>query len=428
MTEGGSGLIPPLVLGLALCGAAARAADAPGPARLREWRDRLAAHLEQGILAFWLRHGPDEARGGFHGGLDRTGTPNPEADRSLVQLSRILWTFSAAYRWKADPAYARAADRAFAHLTGRFWDRRHGGWWWSVGADGRPKDRHKHLYGQSFALYGLAEYGRTFRNARALELARGTFRRLDRVAHDARHGGYREAWTEDWKPAAEHPIGPVGLKTANTHLHLLESFTVLLEAAGSPPVRARLEELRRICVTALVHPDGWTREFFEDDWTPKGDGTTSYGHDIELAWLLGAADAALGRRPDDPDTTAVRRALAAHTLQHGYDRTRGGIFERGPAGGAATVRSKTWWAQAEALVGFLDAYQLTRDPAYWSAFERTAEFCLTTVADREHGEWFPQLDASGRVEATWKASPWKGPYHNGRACLEVVRRLERLGS
>ena len=54
------------------------------------------------------------------------------------------------------------------------------------------------------------------------------------------------------------------------------------------------------------------------------------------------------------------------------------------------------------------------------------------MIDHEHGEWFAELERDGTprvgpplgdAEGEVKIGPWKCPYHNGRACLEVMRRI-----
>jgi len=175
----------------------------------------------------------------------------------------------------------------------------------------------------------------------------------------------------------------------------------------------------------MVDPAGYAYEFFAPDWTPQTHDA-SYGHDVELAWLMRDTGAATGASPDDPAFGAFARRLVDHALAHGFDAARGGFYERGPGGQPATVLSKTWWAQAEGLVGLLDIYQLTKDEKYFTAFERTAAFVLDHVADREYGDWYPGFKADGSLDGTTKASEWKDPYHQTRACLEVVRRLDDL--
>ncbi|MEK7476251.1 MAG: AGE family epimerase/isomerase [Candidatus Coatesbacteria bacterium] len=399
----------------------------PTRSRLLGWRDRFEAHLRKDILGFWIRHGL-QGRDGFQGAVDRFGDPKPESRRSLVLTARILWTFSAAARRFHDDKYSAVAHRALRVLMTRFHDRRYGGWYWATGAGGRVQDPNKYLYGLSYAIYGLAEYGMMARDRPALALALREFRRLDAVAHDRARGGYHEAFTRGWAPVLGHyPIGPATQRSANTHLHLLEAYTTLLRATGDAKVRDRLAELRALFFTRFANPAGYTHEFMTADWRPLT-FESSYGHDIELGWLLQEATIALGEPADDATTVRVAREQVDHALRFGYNRPLGGFFERGPAMGRATKRSMNWWSQAEGLVALLALYATTRDARYFRAFERTAGLVLGRLADREYGEWYGYLDERGRPTRTMKITPWKCPYHNGRACLEIMRRTEALAA
>ena len=54
-------------------------------------------------------------------------------------------------------------------------------------------------------------------------------------------------------------------------------------------------------------------------------------------------------------------------------------------------------------------------------------FIKENVVDkRDDGEWFSCVDQDGKPN--WgepMVEPWKCPYHNGRMCMEIIRRTER---
>ena len=251
-------------------------------------QDRYLRHLTDGIMAFWIKHGLDLRNGGFYGGLDRKGNPLSSLPKGLVQHARFLWSFSAAYRLDPQPAYHDMADRSFNFLQERFYDPARLGWYYLVSAEGLPLNKQKHLYGQSFAIYGLSEYFLAFGNEEALGLALETFGVIDKFGHDSQWRGYRESFSEKWSPIPQHPdYGVSGdQRTMNTHLHLLESFTNLYRASKDATVKNRLEELIDLCANTIADPKrGCAFQFFEHDWTPLP-SPVSYGHDIELSWLL----------------------------------------------------------------------------------------------------------------------------------------------
>jgi mannobiose 2-epimerase len=148
----------------------------------------------------------------------------------------------------------------------------------------------------------------------------------------------------------------------------------------------------------------------------------SYGHDIEGSWLLWEAaeaqsDAALLAQIRTP---VVRLAEAVY--REGLDDDGSVFYEGSPQG--LVDPSKAWWVQAEAMVGFYNAYQLSGRAHFAGADRRCWFYIQAQLVDRTHGAWFKQLHRDGTPDhATYKAGPWVGPYHDGRACLQMITRL-----
>jgi len=390
------------------------------------FRDSVEDELRGNILPFWLEHVPHPERDGFHGAVGRDGRPLERAPRAALMTSRILWTFSAAYRMYGADEYRAMAERAARDLERNFRDQEHGGYFWSLTPAGAPLNDGKHLYGQAFAMYALAEYHRAtgdpLARARALEL----FDLVERHAADRVNGGYLESFTRDWRPVPAgqpSPIGPPELKSQNTHLHLMEAFASLLRATDEPRVRAAQRDLITLVLDRIVDPrSAHLGLFFAAVWTPRS-SEISYGHDIEFAWLVTEAATELG------DTALIERArplavrVAEVTLEEGVMED-GGIPYEANAEGRPTMPHREWWVPAEAAVGFLNAYQLSGDERFLSAARQQWDYIQRHFVDREHGEWFHSVSADGRVAMNHpKADAWKCPYHNGRACMELVRRL-----
>ena len=395
-------------------------------AKVIERKDTYLRHLADGIMAFWIEHGLDSRHGGFYGGLDRKGNPIPSLPKGLVQNARFLWSFSAAYRLDPQPAYHDMADRSFSFLQEHFYDPARLGWYYLVSAEGLPLNKEKHLYGQSFAIYGLSEYSLAFGSEEALGLALETFGVVDKFGHDSQWRGYRESFSEEWNPIPQHPdYGVSGdRKTMNTHIHLLESFTNLYRASKDATVKNRLEELIDLCANTITDTKrGCAFQFFEHDWTPLP-SPVSYGHDIELSWLLTEAGDLCGI--SDMGSIHERSlSLARGVARNGLDRENGGVFYEGDERGRATGKQKVWWVQAEALVGFLNAYALSGDESFIDAFVNVEEWVFARQFDREYGEWHQEITPEGKCSGE-KGSLWKTPYHTARTCIELARRLNRL--
>jgi mannobiose 2-epimerase len=396
----------------------------PGP----DWPAEFQNVLQQNILKFWIDHAIDRESGGMIGWLDRQGNPIPPGTKSLVQQARVVWTFSAAYERIPQPEYKEAATHTLKFLREKMWDAKHGGFYWLVDRDGHVVDDQKHLYGESFAIYALAEYARAFNDADARREALSLFQLIDQKAHDITNGGYFEAFSTDWNLQIKNQmaIDLPGRKSMNTHIHLLESLTTLYKTTGNRQVRSRLEELLDICMNKILDPrQGYLRLYFNNDWKPaENSDISSYGHEIELSWLITESAEALGRS-EFPSVKRATLALVTHALRDGFNRDSGGLYYEGPAQGPAKDKKMSWWVEAETLVGLLNAYQLTGQQEYRRRFEQQADYVLTHFVDSEYGEWFNQIEPDGKITGN-KADAWKGPYHAGRACLEVMQRLESL--
>ena len=399
---------------------------------LPELRRRAEAELVQDILPFWVRHAFDPATGYLTGVLTNDLRRLDDVPRHVVICARLLWTYGAAVRYEPRPEWLETGRRAFALLTGPFWDAQHGGVYWSLDPDGRVLSDRKQIYAQAFAIYGLAEWYAATGDATALARARALFELVEQHAAEPKHGGYFEARGAAWDELADQRLSARDLnvpKSMNTLLHVLEAYTTLLRVWPDPGLRGRLKALLTDMLDHVVTTTPHTRceLFFDLEWRPQSP-TISYGHDIEASWLLWEAAEALGDSALCVRTRRVALDMAAGVLAHGCD-TDGSIFYEGRAD-RITIPEKHWWPQAEAVVGFLNAHALDGGEAWLEAAGRAWQFIEDHVIDRKHGEWFAELDRSGQPVGEYperagscKIGPWKCPYHNARACLEIMRRV-----
>ena len=419
------------VAGAARLGAADPVPVAPaapaGPAVLHAVLSGVEHELRTDILPYWRDHAPDPATGGFVGLVANDGTVRPGVPRGALLSARILWTFSAAFERTRNPADLALARRAAADLRDHFQDAQDQGLFWSITAGGQPLATGKILYVQAFGIYGLSEFYRATGERPALDRAIALYRLVEARCRDREHGGYYEEFTRDWRlqPDLHRSVmGSEALKSQNTHLHVLEAYTNLYRVWPDPGLRRDLRDLVEVMLTRIVDPaNHHLRLFLDADWTPRSD-TISFGHDIEASRLLPEAAEALG----DPALLAQARAealqMARATLAEGVDRDGGLLSEAGPGG--LTNTNKEWWQQAEALTGFLAAYQLSGDPRYLEASLRAWAFIDAHQIDHAHGEWYRLLARDDSVISQDKLSLWKCPYHNGRACMEMADRLRQL--
>ena len=397
--------------------------------RLAGYGERIESELRQNILPFWLEHARDRERGGFFGQFDDGTGLIKEAPRGALLTARILWTFSAAYRRYPEPKYLEMARCAYDDLLTRFWDKDAGGLFWSITANGEPLDPRKIVYVQSFGIYSLSEYHLATGDREPLDRAIELYRTLERQTHDREHRGYFEEFSREWKKLQgrgprESAMGSRGQKSQNTHLHLLEAYTNLLRAWSDPLLKASLTELVEVMLTKVLDPSTHHLHlFFNEDWSPSSH-EFSYGHDIEFSWLITEATDVLANPTLAARAKQAAVSIAEVILKEGVE-PGGGVAAEGGLHGV-TNAFKEWWTQAEAAVGFANAFQLSGTPAYLDASLKTWDYIDQHLIDKTDGEWFIGRSGDGTVPAPVKISFWKCPYHNGRACLELIHRLRAI--
>lgn len=391
----------------------------------QDFQRRLRGELLENILPFWGEKMPDPIHGGFYGAMTNDLRPLNDTLRSAVLCSRILWSFSAAYHQFPRPELLETARRAFDALTRVFWDPQFGGLYWSVDRFGQPVESRKQVYAQAFGIYALSEYSQACGQPESLAWARRLFALLEASPHDRQYSGYVEGCDRHWQVLADSRLSekePYCRKSMNTLLHVMEAYTNLLRTWRDPQLEACLRELLEIFLHQVIDPvDAHLRLFFDDDWTVFP-GPLSYGHEIEASWLLVEAAETLG----DPALQASARqsalALAERVYEQGRDQD-GSIFYEGSPDGIENDE-KHWWVQAEGVVGFYNAFQLSGQAHYAEAAWQCWMFIENYLVDRVHGEWFKVTDRLGRPELDRvKAGPWECPYHHSRTALEMIRRL-----
>lgn len=388
--------------------------------RLAKDRNRLQneirEELVQNILPYYTQYAVDKVNGGFYGRISNRNQAEINAPKGVVQHARLLWTYAHAYRHLEDGRYRQMAAHAYQFLLDHFFDENNGGFYWLVDVRGRPLQTEKFIYGQAFVIYGLSEYHLATGDPDSLEAAVALFHLLERRAWDSDYGGYFEVYTADWQRihanVDQYP-GPAA-KTMNTHLHMLEAYTNLLRASQGTLVATSLHRLIRLHMDRIIdQAAGHLRLHLRADWQQLHDGY-SPGHDIEASWLLWEAAELLGDVELMAQLRPVVLKMADVTLSKGVASDGGVLDEHG---------EKHWWAQAEALVGFFNAYQLTDETRYLTAVYNIWQYIQQWIVDKQDGEWIWGRDAQNSSIMPDKINLWKTPYHNSRACFELLNRL-----
>ncbi len=400
------------------------------------------AMLRNDVLAVWFPRSLDRKNGGFYSNFSRDWQPSKSEGKFSVFQGRMTWIAAQTVMHRPDlkNQYLPIAEHGFEYLSNVLWDKQYGGFYWGLDDKGDIDPKYtdgKELYGISFGMYGAAAaYGATH-DPRALELAQKAFRWMDEHAHDSTNGGYFEWLTRDGKvvqgdahagkietvPMAGFPIG---YKSMNTHIHLLESFTQLYAVWKDEMLHKRLEELLTITRDKICVPPGVMNLYFTNEWRPIPDHD-SYGHDIETAYLMLEAEDVLGQG-HDPKTETMAKMLVDHALAYGWDETYGGFYQDGTAFGTPDSRLKEWWVQMEGLNSLLLMHEKygNQTDAYFKAFQRQLEYIRNYQIDSEFHGVYEMVGPEGVPANPNKGHIWKAAYHDGRALLNVTARLQQL--
>jgi cellobiose epimerase len=421
-----------VILACFLC-IGAFAADRPTPEQVKAQAKQCRDILKSSLVDFYLPNCIDKENGGYKENLDRDGNFTLTGEKFLTLQARHVWFFSElALQGIQREKALTAGKEGFRFIYDNMRDAKLGGYFSKVTDKGEPKDTRKHAYLNAFALYAFAHYYAASHDMEALNAARELFGHFEKHFHDAKHGGYIEFFNADWTEVTDAKgggyVGAVGVKTYNTHLHLMEAMAELYRVWRNPQVLARLNELIDINVNTVLYPSANNNvDAFLRDWSvvdEPGNLRASYGHDIECIWLVMDAVKTAGRSPSLYRTWAEK--LADTVMKNGYDAEHGGLYESGPLNGAANNKRKTWWVQSEALVGFLDLYEMTGNTKYYDAFSKTLDFCAKYHVAKEGGWWATRnTDGSPAADKT-RTSMWQGAYHAGRALIQSSMRLELM--
>jgi mannobiose 2-epimerase len=389
----------------------------------------VSEHLFGHILPFWCGPALDKKNGGWMAWLTNDLQADRARPKGLIVNSRILWAFSAVHQVRQEPIYRAMAERAFDFVMNRFWDARSGGAFWRLNDKGEVINDSKKIYGQAFYIYALTEFHRAFHSPPALERAQQLFQLIELHARDKKFGGYVEVCNHDWTVAdASARLSEKDMnekKSMNNHLHVMEAYTNLYRVWREPIVAERLRELIEIFLTRIL--DARTKHFhhfFDEQWHVRSD-TYTFGHDIEGSWLLCEAAEELGDAKLLERVRAVAVQMAETIFNEGFSADGGLCYEG--KDGKIIDPGRECWPQAEAMVGFLNAFELSHDGKFLAAALRVWNYIEEKIVDRVHGEWFWRINADGKPDAKLpKVSEWKGPYHGTRACLETVRRIKKI--
>lgn len=376
--------------------------------------------LENHIIPFWDKL-CDYEKGGFYGLVDNDLNLDKNAPKGVILHSRILWFYSNCYLTLGREDCLEKAAHCFDFLKDYCVDRENGGVYWLMNADGSINDSMKHTYCQAFFIYAMASYYDASKDKDALDLAMKVFEVIETKCVD--EVAYLEAQSREFKLIENEALSENGLmadKTMNTVLHLIEAYTELYRVNKDKRVAERLKFQLELTYDKIYDKEGSKLlVFFDKDMKVIGD-IHSYGHDIEATWLLDRACDILGDEEIKAKISEMNKSIVKNIADIAFED--GSLLNERE--NDKINKWRIWWVQAEGVVGFLNGFRRYGNTEYYEIARSIWDYIKDSIVDkRQGGEWFSQVDENGEY-AKFKATvdPWKCPYHNGRMCLEVIKR------
>jgi mannobiose 2-epimerase len=400
-------------------------------------------------LTNWFPNVIDTVNGGYYTNFEYNWEQSNDQGKMIVTQARDMWTASKAAQLMTDSIlYRQYAKHGFDYLVNFMWDKKNGGFYLYY-KPGKPAEHagYKLIYGNAFALYAMAEYAKINPSEKVFSWINKTFNWIDSVAHDDLNRGYFN-WILDDELKKDTPKnrnyikrqgwGEPEWKGQNTSIHLLEALTAAYKVMPSPKIRERLTEMLVLVRDTMVQPDSSLKLYFTSDWKPIDHSKKtkryvqkniyndhiSFGHNIETAYLIiDAAETLYGQA--DSTSLQVAKALTGHSLKHGFDKNYYGLFDKGYMfNGQVEIidNRKTWWSQFEALHTLaLMTYYYPDDEIYPKAFANMWNYIKQELYDNEYGGYYNNgLDMNPDDKKGRKAHNWKGPYHDGRALMQIL--------
>jgi len=394
---------------------------------LEKLKNEVTSILKENILPFWTNNLVDYNSGGFYGRVDGNNELHKDSDRGGILNARILWTYSAAFRTLKDDSYLKIANHSRNYILNHFIDHENGGAYYRLNSNGEPEDMRKQSYTQSFFIYGLTEYYLATGDTLALNAAKDIYFLLEKHSFDSVNNGYFEVCSPNWERINDKMIGEKSasdIKGMNTHLHLMEAYSNLYRARPDKHLKNRLTNLIELFCEKIIDPKTFHLIYFMNEKWEASSPIVSYGHDIEASWLLTEAAMLI----DNSTLTSKVKTLSLKLADAVYE----GILEDGSTAYEKNIlsgeinRTREWWAEAETVVGYLNAYELSGNEKYLNTALNSWDFIKNNFIDYTNGEWYNQISESGSILKLDKAGFWKCPYHNSRMCIEIILRTTKI--
>ncbi|MGS2619557.1 AGE family epimerase/isomerase [Micromonospora sp. LZ34] len=382
---------------------------------LRSETDRLLAFYERALI---------DPSGGYHW-LGSDGRPLPDLPRHLWLTARMVHCFAIA-ELLGRPGAHHVVEHGLTFLDEHLRDRRHGGWYWSVGPDGAVDDV-KDGYGHAFVMLAASSAAQAGHD-RAVRLLDDAATIIDTHFWEKSHGLFAERYRRDW-------TDPEPYRGANSNMHMTEAHLAAAEATGDSIFVDRATSIVERVIGEFVPRNDWRLpEHYDAGWNMLPDYNRDHpnnqfrpygstiGHWLEWAKLLLQLSAGYPEGRGWMVESAIR--LFDKATAEGLDPTDDGFAFTVDWAGQPIDRNRYHWVSTEAIGAAVYLHRVTGDRSYERWYRRFWEYAHHHFIDHEHGGWHHQLDRDHRlIDDVWRGKP--DLYHALQATLVARVPIDR---
>ena len=376
----------------------------------------ILQHISEKYIPFW--RSLYDGRGGFFGAFSN-GIIEKDAHRGAIMHLKSLWFFSRAFQAFKDPSLKAMADHLYTYVTQKMIDPMYGGFYYTLRFDGYPIDLTKHARTSALGLYAFTAYFEISKDYSVLKHAYECFNTLE--VRCRRELGYHEQFDALFCPMPNTKMCEVTTSTRHvkTMLHILEAYTDFYFCVKTKEVKEALDNIYSIVKYRVFDEMAGSFDVFMDNDLDTEYDVIDAGVNMQGSWALTSAAIALGTFVKED--VAVIRKLVDKALEECYDGTAVGYRKYAKK----TDTDRLSWVQAESIIGLLNVYSLTKQDSYLEKAKNIWHYAKNNLV--VNGGWYWGKTKAGKLLDKPLASDTRGPYHEGRMFLEILRRGINIG-
>lgn len=360
----------------------------------------------ENYLQFWTQHMLTNDQKGIFPEISVADVPNEKADLGSMYLSRIIYGASQACSTLETDRYVSLAQIALEMLKefknplgGYFWGRKYNMEW--------LQDGENNNMAQAFVLYGLGEYARLNDSQSVNQLIDEQLEFIESTLKDDSGTYFLDGFDEQWVRGQEMT------RSFATHFHLMEALVKIYENRKDPAIKTSIQKLLYTIHDRFIdQEDYYCIHRFSEDWQRLPNENWA-GHNAECSWVICHASRLIKDEELIKKSEEIAVLMMDKVIELARDESHGGytnlISENG-----TMEKEKSWWPQAEIVLGLLNVFTITGDQQYQQLAYNQINYIQENFVT-ESGEWLGAVDETGEVVAsTPKIFFWKSMYHTVR--------------